>query len=195
MFNIPQLLNALTMVSPLYVWMRKRKSHVNNLFHKCLIIHIPVSFLYHLFQGLCIQGRTTQTLKVVDCIFVHLYTIICNVGITTYKKIKFTRFETYTRRVTHTLNMSCVLRMVKNPILLDDVLFSFERILALGILSVSTLRHTEQCKNGCLNGLSCASLFIGDRYLAGYGHCLFHVLLGCLHNTVYKCFEVQPLIL
>jgi hypothetical protein len=28
-----------------------------------------------------------------------------------------------------------------------------------------------------------------DSKLANYGHCLFHLMLGGLHHTIYKCID------
>jgi hypothetical protein len=191
--NLPQILNALTMVSPLWVWFNKRRSHKHLAFHKLLILHIPVSFMYHLLQGIKglipISHRLIVIFKVADCAMIHGYTTLCNMGITTYHRMRFTRWESIARRATHCMNISCIVNMVREPKVIDNAMFSILRVVAIGTLSSSTLSHTDQRFAGTLYGTLCALLFMVDSKLADYGHCLFHLALGGLHHTIYKCVD------
>ena len=191
--NFPQVLNALSMASPLLIWARKRRFHKHLAFHKLLILHIPISFMYHFLQGISgiipMSQKIIIMLKVADCAMIHGYTTICNVGIATYNKMKFSRWEALTRCSSYIINISCIVNMIREPRVIDDVVFSMMRVSAIGVLSWSTVRHTDQSIQGTVYGVSCALLFMSDSKLANYGHCLFHLLLGCLHHTIYKCVE------
>ncbi len=187
---LPQLFNAITMISPLWVWFRKRKSHNKFLFHKCLIVHIPISVAYHLSHCFSLNTMVVTTFKVIDCILVHSYTMLCNLGIATYTKLRVSRFENLLRKGAYSLNVSCIIRMVRQPQNIDDIMFSLTRVIALGVLSGSTFRHTNQHAQGLILGTISAMLYMADDILANYGHCLFHIALGGLHHTTYLCFDV-----
>lgn len=193
MTKITQLLNAISMACPFFVWMKKRHLHARRLFHRFLIVHIPLSFVYHFLQGVKLpishREKIITFFKVTDCMFVHVYALICNRGIATYQKIKFTRGEKIARCALYSLNTVYALRMVREPSLIDMVQFSIGRIFALGGLSLSTLCHTKQLHKGIVCGSFGSVLYILDPYLGNYGHCMFHVILGNLHETIYCCFE------
>jgi hypothetical protein len=191
--NFPQILNALTMVSPLWVWFNKRQTHKHLSFHKLLIFHIPISFIYHLLQGfkgcIPINQRMIIVAKVADCAMIHGYTTLCNIGISTYQRMRFARWENITRGGAHCINITCIVNMVREPKSIDDAMFSMLRVTSIGTLSFSTLSRTDQRLAGTLYGTLCTLLFMVDSKLANYGHCLFHLVLGGLHHTIYKCID------
>jgi len=191
--NLPQVLNALSMVSPFLVWLQRRRGYKHLFFHKLLILHIPISFMYHFLQGikdmLSISQKYIIIFKVADCVLVHGYAITCNKCIATKKQMIFSQWETIIRGGAYMLNGSCIVNIVHEPKLLDDVAFSMIRVMAIGVLSCSSFRHTKKRISGSGYGALCALLFIADSYMLNYGHCLFHLLLGGLHNTIYDCVE------
>jgi hypothetical protein len=193
MTKITQLLNAISMACPLFVWMKKHHCHARRLFHRFLIVHIPLSFVYHFLQGVKLPipniEKIITFLKVTDCMFVHIYTSICNRDIAIYQKINYAQSEKVGRCAMYSLNTICMLKMIKQPSLIDETHFSIGRVLALGGLSLSTLRHTKQLQKGILCGSFGALLYILDPYLGNYGHCIFHIVLGNVHETIYCCFE------
>jgi hypothetical protein len=149
--------------------------------------------MYHLLQGITgifsINPKLIVILKVADCAMIHCYTTICNIGIATHQKMKFSRIETMTRYSSHVVNISCIFNMFREPMVIDNVVFSMIRVMAIGTLSCSTFRHTDQTLQGTVYGASCVLLYVADSKLANYGHCLFHLVLGFLHHTIYKCAE------
>lgn len=191
--NLPQVLNALSMVSPFMVWLQRRNKCEDLLFHKLLIFHIPISFIYHFVQGVkdifSINKKFIIILKVADCVMIHGYTIICNKSIATKKQMLFPQWENVVRSGAYLLNGSCIMKIVHEPKLLDDIIFSMVRVMSIGVLSCSSFRHTKNLFRGSTYGLLCALLYIVDGHLSNYGHVLFHVLLGGLHNTIYDCIE------
>lgn len=193
--NLPQVLNALSMVSPFVVWFQKRSGYKHLFFHKLLIFHIPISFMYHFLQGVkdmfSINRKYIIIFKVADCALIHGYTIVCNKSIATQKQMMFPRWEVIIRSGAYMLNGSCIVKIVHEPRILDDLTFSIARVMAIGVLSCSSFRHTNKLFRGSAYGLLCALLYMVDARLSNYGHGLFHLLLGGLHNTIYDCVEEQ----
>jgi hypothetical protein len=149
--------------------------------------------MYHLLQGINglipISQKLIVVFKVADCAMIHGYTTLCNIGISTYQRMRFSRWERIARRGTHCINISCIVSMVREPKLIDNVMFSMLRVVSIGTLSSITLNHTDQRLTGTLCGTLCTLLFMVDSKLANYGHCLFHLVLGGLHHTIYKCID------
>jgi hypothetical protein len=147
--------------------------------------------MYHLLQGvkdlIPISKRLIVFVKVADCVMIHGYTTICNICITKHHKMRFSTWELIGRKGTYCLNISCITHMVREPKVIDDVMFSMLRVVAIGTLSSSTLSRTDQRLEGTLYGAVCALLYMVDSKLANYGHCLFHLALGGLHHTIYRC--------
>lgn len=190
-FHWHQVLNAITMVSPLWVWMHRRKTHSHVKFHKFLKYHIPCSITYHLTQCFFTNSVLARFLKLCDCIMVHIHASLCNIDIITYNNIKISLPESVVRKSAYSLNYLCIVRMIRQPRIIDNVVFSVERIIAMGVLSCSTLTHTNQMRNGAIIGASSAALYIADNALAQLGHPCFHILLGLLHQTSYNCINVK----
>jgi hypothetical protein len=149
--------------------------------------------MYHLLQGINelvpINKKLVIVFKVADCAMIHCYTTICNIGITRHHRMRFSTLERIGRQGSHLINISCIVNMVREPKILDDVMFSMLRICAIGTLSSSTLSRTNQRVEGTLYGTLCALLYMVDSKLANFGHCLFHLVLGGLHHTIYNCIS------
>lgn len=172
-----QIANAFTMISPLVAWWHHRKREKEccalKRLRRTMIVHIPISFLYHLISGLNIIGCKRGFFKVCDLVLVHVYTLqACHM-------IKQTPVSTM--HLPLLLNTYCITRVCRGY---EDT--------KLRMCSLYVCTHDALRKVKCMRskrrlvalGVSSSMLFYFDNKLMNIGHPLFHVLLGFLHHEI-----------
>lgn len=186
-FNMPivwtQVLNAVTMISPLIALiLNSKKSQIHEkVVGKTLIVHIPISFAYHMSSALNAPSHTTKTLKIADLSLIHIYAVTVQ---DTFKKRR-TRFNRI-QSVANVMNKICVYRICRGY---EDTLF---RLSSLYVGSYSLFAACTRIKKTFLTvlGLSSSLLFYFDDHLMHMGHPTFHILLGFLHNDILElCYN------
>jgi hypothetical protein len=180
---IPQLLNALSLLSPLLVWRKHKKTMGKTLLHKFVALHLPISFVYHALQGLCCNSRLSSIAKLLDYVCIHSYAMICASKGRQNKKPAIA------------LNACCIVYIVTCCNTIDNnnntfhvTFFRMGSLVMSGKSYVSSLPHTYQkLRNQTIvYGFACSSLFILDEQLLCCGHSLFHLLLGGLYACIFR---------
>lgn len=183
-FNMPivwtQVLNAITMISPLIALIlnsKRRQIHKKTV-GKILIVHIPISFAYHMSSALNTPIHTTNKLKIADLSLIHVYAITVQ---DTFKKGRTTRFNRI-QSIANVMNKICIYRICRGY---EDTLF---RLSSLYVGSYSLFVACTRIKKTLLTllGLSSSLLFYFDDHLMHMGHPTFHILLGFLHNDILE---------
>ncbi len=177
---ISQVLNALTMVSPLICWFKTRKKYKTRFMHKLLIFHIPFSFFYHLACALPMHYNLVNILKKIDFTLIHLYAM-------TYI---FEKKYNMSDSVGLLLNTYCiygVMNCKEQELLRICSLIMVAHNFILRYKSVSNdTRKKHNTRNLYILGISCTMLYMNDNLLCYMGHPLFHILLGKLHIEIFK---------
>ena len=170
---IPQVLNAVSLFSPLLFWLRHKKKIGNTLIHRFVAWHLPVSFCYHFLKGICWSGCITDIAKLLDYTCIHSYAIICCLR----RK----------RRKTPCIigNVYCIHHSIFKNIHIDDPRFTLARMSILAMSAHQVASNTSKQKAAFLQGTVCSCLFVMDEYMYSYGHCLFHLVLGGLYDSVF----------
>lgn len=170
---IPQVLNAISLLSPLIFWLRHKNKVGNTLIHKFVAWHLPVSFSYHFLKGICFSGYITDIAKLLDYACIHSYAIICCLR----RK----------RRKTLCIigNIYCIHHCIFNNIHIDDPQFSFARMGVLAMSAHQVASNTSKRKVAFLQGTVCSCLFVMDEHMYCYGHSLFHLVLGGLYDSIF----------
>lgn len=179
---IPQLLNALSLLSPLLVWRKHKKVMGKTLLHKFVAIHLPISFVYHALQGLCCYSRLSSIAKLLDYVCIHSYAVIC--------ASKGRRSQ----QPAIALNTCCIVYIITCCDTIDNndtfhvTCFRMSSLVMSGKSFLSLLPHTyKKIRNETIfYGFACSSLFILDDRLLSYGHSLFHLLLGGLYACIFR---------
>jgi hypothetical protein len=193
---ITEIYNVLSMISPLCFWWKHKNKHNKTLIHTFLISHIPISIFYHFSLAFnFVNSNVRHVLKLCDCIMIHIYTIICNYKIAKIQNIQISFASKIIRCFGYTTNIHSIHRLFITPT--HDTLFSLYRLFAIGFLSNHTI-ITSQCNNfkkqmtlyGCLSSL----FYVIDPFIANYGHSIFHLMLGFLHNEMFLFIDkLQPI--
>jgi hypothetical protein len=182
-----QFANAMTMISPLISCIHHRFrngqiSRSKQILTKWLLIHIPISFGYHLvsaFQTVKQMRCLRKCLKVADLSMIHLYALkTAHVFIKKHNIKKKLNIH----NIALLMNSLCIVRICSGN---EDTLV---RILGLYVCSYNALCDENKSsvrEIAALGGVSSALFFFDDN-LNSVGHSLFHILLGFLHHSVLK---------
>lgn len=193
---ITEICNALTMISPLCFWWKHKNKHYKTLIHTFLISHIPVSILYHFSLAFhFINSNVRNFLKLCDCIMIHTYAIICNYKIAKIQNVQISVASKMIRCFGYTTNIHSIHRLFITQT--HDTLFSLYRLVAIGLLSNHTI-ITSKCNNFkkqmTLYGSLSSLFYVIDPFIANYGHSIFHLILGFLHNEMFLFIDkLQPI--
>ncbi len=176
---IPQLLNAVSLLSPWLIWRKHRKEIGNAFIHRFVAMHLPVSFLYHALQGLRCQIRLTIIAKLLDYVCIHSYAIICSFEGRSSQKLAIAS------------NACCILCIFTCHGSIETLQITCIRMGSLamsGKCYLSSLPHKHQkLRNEAMcYGLACSTRFILDDQLLSCGHSLFHLLLGGLYGCIFR---------
>lgn len=177
-----QIANAFSMISPLIAWWSKRRHRAIDIkwLRRTLIIHIPISFLYHLTSAFHIQGLTRNILKSCDLSLVHVYALQASCAIR--NKLTEFSFKPHKPKVSMVVNIFCIMRVCKGH---EDTRL---RMSSLYICGHDVVRHIGNHKHTpklIVLGVSSSLLFYFDDSLKNMGHSMFHILLGLLHNEIF----------
>lgn len=177
MVKLIQLSNAFTMISPLITWLFHRKKSLG-LKHKAtrlLLIHIPISFLYHLVSAFNTPVMIVRIFKAADLSLIHIYTVkLCNFFVVKNNICKQSRLYKFSVF----LNTVCIIRVCDGH---EDTIM---RMVGLYICSYNALKNEPNRNDIALTGFVASSFFYFDDYLLNMGHSLFHLTLGLLHHKV-----------
>lgn len=181
-----QIANAFSMISPFIAWWSHRRNqdsknkHLKRL-RRTLIIHIPISFLYHFTSALGIQGLTRNILKSCDLSLVHLYALQARSAITDNVS-RFSITSQEKPKLSTLLNLYCVVRVCKGY---EDTRLRMTSLYACGHDVVRHVGNHKHTKKMVVLGVSSSILFYFDESLKNMGHSMFHILLGFLHNEIF----------
>jgi hypothetical protein len=170
---IPQVLNAVSLVSPLFFWLRHKKKIGNTLVHRFVALHLPISFLYHFLKGVCWNGCITNIAKMLDYACIHSYAIIC---CSRRKRLRTTCIFG---------NVYCIHHSIFYNPYIDDPRFTFARLSVLAMSAHQLASATSKQRTAFLQGTVCSCFFVMDECMYSYGHCLFHLVLGGLYDSIF----------
>jgi len=185
----PQFANAITMVSPLISWFhhrirmkntskKKNKLEVTRL----LLVHIPISFGYHMLSAFSVVNNIRTLFKIADLSLIHIYALKASNALRN-KRLSITyggesNINATLCKASSIMNSICVMRIVSGH---EDTL---ARVLSLYICTYNALKKepklTEISKVGAVSSI----LFIFDEHLMHMGHPTFHIVLGYLHHQI-----------
>lgn len=174
---IPQLLNAISLLSPLLIW-RKHKTKIGySLAHKFVIWHLPISFTYHMLQAVHFKRLITKIAQNIDCVCIHVYAIICSWH---GKKHKLTH-----KCISLCPNIYCIRRIILSN---EDekIIFTCVRLCSLAISGFCFSYHSKKNFSTTKHALICSCLYVFDKQLWKCGHSLFHIMLGNLYNCIFE---------
>lgn len=174
-----QLFNAVTMVSPLIALIShiKTNSIHKRIVGKTLIIHIPISFTYHLTAALNAPVEIVNKFKKADLALIHIYAITANHSC----KRNSTKSEMLiSRTLSSIMNTACTYRVCNG---FDNILF---RMSSLYVASYNILQKHERKLQLIMLAITSSTCFYFDTYLLGFGHPTFHILLGILQHNILQ---------
>jgi hypothetical protein len=177
---IPQILNALSLLSPVLFWIKHKKKLRDKLIHKFVIWHMPISFIYHFLQGLHCINNICHIAKTLDYVCIHTYGIICCLQ----KKTKSNK-KIY---LSILANSYCLNKIVVNhqSNKIDCATFTVVRLGALSLSGFCLACKTSMQHNAVAHGALCCCFYVLDEHLQCYGHCLFHVTLCALYDCIFN---------
>lgn len=170
---LPQLLNAISMLAPLYCLWRHRKKR--SLYKPILCIHIPISICYHA----CMAFPASQcryviaSFKILDFLFIHVLSLA--------SRLDFKRYKT--------LPISILLHSVlfyqsafagKDRALLKCALMGHDNIHL-----ISRCQKPRKLLQLVMISLGTCFLYYTDTQW-DYGHAIFHVMLYSLFDTYFN---------
>lgn len=182
MIIFSELANALSMLSPLVCWFRHRRRHAHTRLHKMMIVHIPISALYHLSCALprCKAGVAVvrRVLRIADLVLIHVFSLTAAEDAGTVP------------RAAKAYNGLCIYRTVRGH---DDTLL---RLGAVSTCAYFGLRHyasksrseKKKVMQLCSTGTLACALYVLDAHLHHVGHSLFHVVLGMFQSQLFDLF-------
>lgn len=174
---IPQMLNALSLLSPLMFWRKHKNKIGHTLIHKFVIIHLPISFTYHFLKGLCWHNRISEFVKLVDYACIHSYAILC---------CACKRHRCRKQHTSILSNIYCIQKVIFSRNEVETIRFTMIRLSSLASAGHCFTSHTTKKKYAIVHGTTCTLLFMIDENLKNYGHCLFHLALGGLYNCIFN---------
>ena len=175
-----QIANAVSMISPLVsmLFHRKKNSNISiykNKATKLLLLHIPISFCYHLISAFNSHFRLRNILKIADLSMIHYYALkVCEYF---HHKRKI-YYKTQLTKISLCINSLCIIRVCQGH---ED---TFTRMIGLYICSYNALKDEQGINEIIIIGSVSSALFYFDDYLNNVGHSLFHILLGLLHHKI-----------
>ncbi len=182
-----EVLNSLTMFSPLLAWIKNMKKHKKTFMHKLQIVHIPISITFHAFCAVSSNSPLKNIFRITDLTLIHVYGLVASRDIRYAKKLKSKELQNTLacktiQTVTLMLNTYCIVSIINNRH--SDIV----RILGLGMCGYDKLQDPNIKSLVPLGFVSCL-LYLIDGKLHGLGHPTFHVLLGFLQHKLFMCLE------
>lgn len=178
-----EILNAVSMISPLIAWIKHKRRKSNDCLHKYLPLQIVVSVAYHTCSALSNNNRLVHLLRVIDISSIHICSFFCSLGgirrvrnelaktivkcISVYASVPFLLFDI----IANLIRRNHVDTRIRMMIILQNNIFF------LGILpvneSMSLIKTTTLCFHFYKNT---------DR---GLSHVYFHLLLYDVFNDYW----------
>jgi hypothetical protein len=182
-----QIFNAITMISPFISWFKHRHNLRNTRTHNLLLIHLPLSTLYHLISAFKDGCKIQKILLTLDIALIHAYSLSATNEISKCLNITYNKSELNILRTSYCMNTFCIAHVSihKNN---NDINFNLTRITSLFLHSYVPLQKLNVINK--LFGLGSISvlLYMFDNKLYNYGHSIFHIILGLLHNRIFELF-------
>lgn len=171
--NLIQIANSISMIFPLIAWWKNRKKYPKSIMNKLLIIHTPVSFIYH---TVCAFRSNFRLLQFADYVLIHLTSLITGNHIVKNCH-PILRFITQT--MTYPIHTKACL----------DVFFNYEninlRFFAIILNNIPLIWVYPFISFEIIT--NCVLSYKLYTFKSGAYHPLFHALLLHLYN---KCYEV-----
>jgi hypothetical protein len=181
---VTQLLNAISLLSPCLIWCKHKKKLGHLLVHKFVIWHLPISFMYHMLKAVHCKRLITVTMQKLDVVCIHSYAIICSWYGTTHK--------TKTIILSTLPNIYCIPRLLlSNKV--ETFMFTCVRLCSLAMSGKCLFQQSHKMYVAIKHGLMCSGFYLFDDNLYGYGHSIFHVILGDLYDCIFKEINEQSL--
>lgn len=170
--HITQIINAVTMVSPLICLWRNRKK--KSVFKKVLCVHIPLSMCYHLSCAFPVSLKwAITTLKTLDYTFIHMLSLASRIDFKRYHNIHFSALG-------HTCLIMTSIRK-RDPALAKFGLMVFDHLHFRRI-------EPELAKRALKAGTITFTFYFYDKHIP-IGHGIFHITLYWLFDIYFKMLD------
>lgn len=186
-----QLANSITMISPFVSWLyHRRKSRIlrkHTTLHvsRLMIVHIPISVLYHGFAAFGIMKPVYGVLKAADLSLIHLHAMVVARLLWGKQRVDYNHGQKHAGqyhammcilRASETLNILSIYKICRAK---ENILM---RLCSLYLSGACTLPMEKKCSEVAMVGLISSSLYALDDRLKNTGHAMFHIVLGYLHH-------------
>lgn len=169
-----EVLNAISMFFP-FAAMRKHKKTKSKLKH-LMVIHIPISFVYHACRALRIDNKIVKTLFTLDILCIQASSAITSIE---YK------YKTKKPLLSH-----CLVSIPLHYMAYEYREFPLYRTCIIAYDN-KCLMETSYKKNIILTGIYCC-LFFNVSYHSKFevGHSMFHVCLYRVYDIYFKLIDM-----
>lgn len=175
---VPQLLNALTMVAPLFcLWRHRRKK---SWYRPIMCLHIPTSVAYHVmlaFPLLPVPHGFIWTFKALDFFFIHLMSLASRVDFGRKRHIMGSA-------LCHSILLLQSTAGGRDPVLAKCILMVHDNLHLLNVAKHDTRNMALAA------GVATLSLYATDTTW-DYGHAVFHITLYWLFDTYFCIWQDQ----
>lgn len=186
-----ELANALSMISPLICWFKQRCRHSAKRMHKLMVLHIPVSFAYHMACALPFLKKRVllvRILKSCDLIFIHIFSLIAAREVRINPCYKNT--ESCNFIIPKILNSICMFRIAIGN---EDTMLRIVSLYTCAIYAVKGYSPYKVSRLAVTGSVACA-LFLLDEHLCYLGHSSFHIVLGVFQCQVFDMIQPDNLL-
>lgn len=165
--KILELLNAVSMIFPLLAW-RKHRRTSNSKLKSLMLLHIPISFTFHLLKSFHNRSPTLDRLFKMDILCIHASSVISSLENSTTK--------------------SPILPLVSIPFHIYSFLKPLNKNLRCSLIVLNNANVIRRCKiiNICIRDGSLALIC----YLSqGIGHPIFHIFLYNVYDNYFTMMK------
>jgi len=179
---LSELANAFSMLSPLVCWFRQRRQHSQRKMHKMMIVHIPISIMYHVVCAIPSMRHKVvrRLLKITDLVLIHVFSLTAAKEI--HDVVGHVVHVGAVARLPRSLNTLCIYRISRGN---ED---KWLRLAAVYSCVHYGLKHNKnkrkQLQIYAIGTLAC-TFYLLDAKLYNFGHSLFHVVLGVLQCQLF----------
>lgn len=178
--NLFELANALSMIAPMFTWLRHRRHRSHQQTHKLMALQIPISFFYHMSVSILGQCHLSRLLRACDITLIHIYSFVATRTVKRKTILHVNDTDKTFEDMLLVWNTYYIFRVCQGH---DDSLVRIIGIYASSVYAVFGKKETVM-----LTGIGslCSLLYIFDNRLNNMGHSLFHIALGGLYDCVLR---------
>lgn len=182
-----ELFNAISMVSPLFAWLKHRKRKSKSKLHSYLPIQLVFSATYHTCCALLNNPKINRILRAVDIFSIHICSMMCCID-----GIKAIKNPSFKRRV----RLYCLYSSI--PLLIYDMAFNViinNKVICVHRLALIVQNNVHflyliPLKDNSfliISGATCAYFYKNTS--RGLSHTYFHLSLYALFDEYFQNYD------